>query len=259
MTELADQSVQLMVTSPPYFNAPFDYEGFYSSYDRFIDVMRAFASETYRVLQQGRIAVVNCDDMLVEGEKYPVVADMTRIFMDAGFRYRDKIIWRKPDGYIRISRRSGIVLQHPFPMYFYPDNLQESLLIFQKGKFDYKSVTAETKENSRIDVKKYNEERWNITVWNMVNRLPHKNRETDYVYPAAFPDELPRRIITLYSYKGETVLDPFMGSGTTAKVARELDRNSVGYELDDKLQDLIQQNFGSNGHRNGLRFVRRKA
>jgi len=258
MTELSDESVQLMVTSPPYFNAPFDYQDFYSSYDKFIEVMRAFAAESHRVLQPGRVAVVNCDDMLVNGEKYPVVADITRIFLDAGFRYRDKIIWRKPDGYIRISRRSGVVIQNPFPMYFYPDNLQESVLIFQKGKFDYKSIAPEVKESSRIDIKQYNDNRWNMSVWDMTNRMPFKNKETDYIYPAAFPEELPRRIITLYSYKGETVLDPFMGSGTTAKVARELGRNSVGYELDEKLQDLIEQNFGADGQRKGLRFFNRK-
>jgi site-specific DNA-methyltransferase (adenine-specific) len=262
MTELAAESTQLMVTSPPYFNAPFDYDGFYSSYDRFLEVMRAFARESYRVLQPGRIAAVNCDDMLVGGEKYPVVADLTRLFLDAGFRYRDKIIWRKPDGYVRISRRSGVMLQHPFPMYFYPDNLQESILIFQKGKFDYKSVPPEVKEASRVDVKEYNDQRWHTTVWEMTNRLPHKNKETDYKYPAAFPEELPRRVITLYSFKGETVLDPFMGSGTTAKVARELGRNSVGYELDEKLRPLIEQNLAPGARRNGrrgaVRFVYRR-
>jgi len=105
MTELASGSVQLMVTSPPYFNAPFDYQGFFRDYDEFLELMRGCASEVYRVLEDGRIACVNCDDMLVDGEKYPVVADVTKAFMDAGFRYRDKIIWRKPEGYVRISRR----------------------------------------------------------------------------------------------------------------------------------------------------------
>lgn len=75
MTELADESVQLMVTSPPYFNAPFDYKGFFRDYDEFLGLMRDCASEVFRVLEDGRIACVNCDDMLVDGEKYPVVAD----------------------------------------------------------------------------------------------------------------------------------------------------------------------------------------
>jgi site-specific DNA-methyltransferase (adenine-specific) len=77
--------------------------------------------------------VLNIDDMLINGEKFPIVADAIKIFQEAGFRYRDRIIWKKPDGYLRISRRSGVILQNPYPMYFYPDNLLESIIIFQKG------------------------------------------------------------------------------------------------------------------------------
>jgi site-specific DNA-methyltransferase (adenine-specific) len=61
--------------------------------------------------------------MLIDGEKFPIVADATKIFQEAGFRYRDRIVWKKPEGYLRISRRSGVILQNPYPMYFYPDNL----------------------------------------------------------------------------------------------------------------------------------------
>ncbi|KJR41776.1 DNA methylase [Candidatus Magnetoovum chiemensis] len=153
MEELDDASVHLMVTSPPYFNAPFDYKDLYSSYDAYLKIIEAVAKEVYRVLQEGRIAALNIDDMLVDGKKYPIVADATEIFLKAGFKYRDRIIWKKPDGYLRISRRSGVILQNPYPMYFYPDNLLESIIIFQKGKFNYKSVSKEIREASRIDTK----------------------------------------------------------------------------------------------------------
>ena len=93
-----------------------------------------------RVVADGRICAFVTDNMLVKGEKFPVVADITRTMIDAGFRYRDRITWVKPKGYTRISRRSGVVLQHPPPMYFYPDNITESILLFQKGKFDYESI-----------------------------------------------------------------------------------------------------------------------
>ena len=136
MKEIPDGSVHLMVTSPPYFNAPFDYSGLYDTYDDYLSIITNFAIETFRVLEDGRIACLNIDDMLVDGEKFPIVADATKIFMKAGFRYRDRIVWKKPEGYVRISRRSGVMLQHPYPMYFYPDNLLESIIIFQKGKFD---------------------------------------------------------------------------------------------------------------------------
>jgi len=123
MEEIPDESVHLMVTSPSYFNAPFDYKGVFKSYEQYLGVLRKVAKEIFRVLQNGRVTVLNIDDMLILGEKFPIVADATKIFQEAGFRYRDRIIWKKPEGYLRISRRSGVILQNPYPMYFYPDNL----------------------------------------------------------------------------------------------------------------------------------------
>ena len=86
------------------------------------------------------------DDTLINGEKFPVVADITKIFVNQGFKYRERITWVKPEGYIRISKRSGVILQHPYPMYYYPDNLQESILIFQNGNFNYKSISEKIRE-----------------------------------------------------------------------------------------------------------------
>ena len=241
MLEVTDESVQLMVTSPPYYNAPFDYEDLYSSYEKYLEIIKAFAHETFRVLEDGRIAVVNTDDMLVKGEKFPIVADTTKLFQDAGFRYRDRIVWKKPDGYLRISRRSGVLLQNPFPMYFYPDNLLESILIFQKGKFNYRTKSNVERELSKIDKQEFQKNGWYMTLWNMTNVLPGSKLEKNI---AAFPEELPYRIIKLFSYKGETVLDPFVGSGTTMKVARDLGRNSVGIEILPENEKIIRQKMG---------------
>lgn len=238
MVELRDGSIHLMITSPPYFNAPFDYEGFYKSYDEFLEVLTSCASETFRVLAEGRIACVNIDDMLVNGEKFPIVSDATQIFIKAGFRYRERIIWKKPEGYVRISRRSGVLLQHPYPMYYYPDNILESIIIFQKGKFDYKKLSKEIKEASKIDLVETQQNKWFLSLWEMTNVLP-TNRLGKAI--AAFPDELPKRLIKLFSFVGETVLDPFLGSGTTMKVARQLDRNSVGYEVNELLLPIIKE------------------
>jgi DNA modification methylase len=242
MTEVPDESIHLMVTSPPYYNAPFDYPNLFADYDEFLDMIRDVSKELYRVLAPGRIASFVTDDMLVNGEKYPVVADITTIMRGAGFRYRDKIVWRKPEGYTRISRRSGVVLQHPYPMYFYPDNIQESILIFQKGKFDYAylgKLPPDIVESSRIDIGEYQRSKWCLTVWDITNVLPLEGRVEKGI--AAFPEEIPKRLIRLFSFKGETVLDPFLGSGTTNKVARALGRNSVGYEIDLELIDVVKQ------------------
>lgn len=249
MPEIPNASVHLMVTSPPYFNAPFDYKGFFKDYNLYLSMLGKVASEIFRVLQGGRIAVLNIDDMLVDGQKYPIVADATRIFLDAGFRYRDRIIWKKPDGYLRISRRSGVLLQNPYPMYYYPDNLLESIIIFQKGKFDYRSISHQKREESRLNLREFSTKKWYMTLWEMTNVMPGSSLEKDI---AAFPDELARRIIKLFSYKGETILDPFVGSGTTMKVARDLDRNSIGIDIDDRLIPVIREKLGFSGKQKNM-------
>lgn len=241
MSEISDSSIHLIVTSPPYYNAPFDYDGLFTNYEQYLGVLKHFAKESFRVLSEGRIVALNIDDMLVNGTKYPIVADATKIFQDAGFRYRDRIIWKKPDGYLRISKRSGVILQNPFPMYYYPDNLLESIVIFQKGKFDYRSIPREVRELSKIDIKEFQNNNWHKTLWEITNVLPGSALEKNV---AAFPDELPYRIIKLYSYVGETVLDPFLGSGTTIKVARLLRRNSVGIEIIRDLERVIRKKTG---------------
>ena len=246
MEEIDDESIHLMVTSPPYFNAPFDYKDLFKTYDHYLELLVNVSKEIYRVLANGRIAVLNIDDMLVKGEKFPIVADATKIFQEAGFRYRERIIWKKPDGYLRISRRSGVILQNPYPMYFYPDNLLESLIIFQKGKFDYKCIPKHVKEESKIDKKEFLENKWYISLWEMTNVLPNSDLEKDI---AAFPEELPYRVIKLFSYKGETVLDPFVGSGTTMKIARILGRNSIGIEIKEELIPTIKEKLGFGNRR----------
>ncbi|MHA1860870.1 MAG: DNA-methyltransferase [Candidatus Ranarchaeia archaeon] len=243
MNEVDDESVHLMVTSPPYFNAPFDYPDLFSSYEQYLTLLRNLAKELWRVIANGRIAAFVTDDMLIKGQKYPIVADTTKIMMKQGFKYRDRITWKKPEGYIRISRRSGVLLQHPYPMYYYPDNLTESILLFQKGKFNYKEelgkLKSKSKSLSEIDLEEYQREKWFLNLWEITNVLPKNNRIERGI--AAFPDEIPYRLIKLFSFIGETVLDPFLGSGTTMKVARQLSRSCIGYEIDGELEPVIKK------------------
>jgi len=251
MKEIGDESVQLMVTSPPYYNAPFDYPNLFKDYDEFLRLIDDLSRDLFRVLAPGRVACFVTDDMLVKGEKYPVVADITKLMLDAGFRYRDRIVWVKPKGYVRISRRSGVVIQHPYPMYYYPDNIQESILIFQKGRFDYsyvRELPSKILKKSKISLHDYNDHEWHMTVWNITNVLPLGTRLEKGI--AAFPEEIPRRLIKLFSFHGETILDPFLGSGTTSKVAQELGRNSWGYEIDRGLKKIINQKLVINHQSN---------
>ena len=257
MKEIQDESIQLILTSPPYFNAPFDYKNLFENYDQYLGVLKRVAKEMFRVLQQGRIFVLNIDDMLIDGVKYPITADATKIFQNAGFRYRDRIVWKKPDGYLRISRRSGVLLKNPYPMYFYPDNLLESIIIFQKGKFDYRSKSQEIRKSSIIDTKEFQKNGWYKTLWEITNVLPGSPLEKNI---AAFPEEIPYRIIKLFSYIGETVLDPFLGSGTTMKVAKNLNRNSIGIEIIRDLEEVIRKKtgFDKESEKENLEIVNRE-
>src|SRR5437899_11333451 len=111
-------------------------------------------------------------------------------------------------------------------------------MMCQERKFDYSYIQTVAKrrlEKSRVDVKEYNGQEWYLTVWNITNVLPFKGRAEEGI--AAFPDEIPRRLLKLYSFAGETVLDPFAGSGTTLRVAKELGRHGWRFEVDLELKD----------------------
>ncbi|MEM3290565.1 MAG: site-specific DNA-methyltransferase, partial [Candidatus Micrarchaeaceae archaeon] len=121
------------------------------------------------------------------------------------------------------------------------DNIYEEILIMQKGEYKYPKNKAEL-ESSRIDIQEFNREKWYLSVWEITNVLPVKGRIEEGI--AAFPEEIPYRLIKLFSYVGETVLDPFMGSATTLKVAVELRRKAVGYEIDLELLDVVKKKLG---------------
>lgn len=243
MKEIPSNSVHLVVTSPPYFNAPFDYPDLFPTYDNYLGLIHRVGKEIYRVLDEGRVACFVVQDVRINKKLFPVVADIISIMKRIGFNYKERIIWKKPEGYIRISRRSGVLLQHPYPMYFYPDNIYEEIVIFQKGIYQHskmkKKLTSKVFEESKIDIKEFQNEKWYLTVWEITNVLPLSGRLEEGI--ASFPEEIPRRLIKLYSFKGERVLDPFLGSGTTTKVAIELDRNSWGYEIDLELEPIIKK------------------
>jgi len=106
-------------------------------------------------------------------------------------------------------------------MYYYPDNIQESILIFQKGRFDYshlQEMDAKSLSESKIPIDDYQKQEWYLTVWNITNVLPLGDRPEKGI--ATFPEEIPKRLMKLFSYFGETVLDPFLRSGTTMKWPR---------------------------------------
>ncbi len=263
MAEVEDNSVQLVVTSPPYFNVKdygLDNIGSINEYDIYLRAMRQVFSECYRVLEEGRYCCINVSDVISREKKYPIPCHYVGLLQRAGFDYRDDIVWKKPSGIGSKSaggtgKRFGTLIQNPYPMYYYPNNIYEHILVFRKGKFDFKAISKEEKEKARIDVQEA-KTRWSTDIWEMVPEI--KNKYTKDTHPAMFPEELPEALIRLMTYPGETVLDPFLGSGTTTKVAKILDRDSIGYEINPAYLPAIKKKTGYRQGDQDFRIIVRK-
>ena len=214
MKELPDNSIHLMITSPPY-NVSKEYDEDLSL-DEYLKILINSFSETYRVLVNGGRACINLANL---GRKpyIPLSDYVSKIMLDIGYNMRGEIIWNKAAS-ASPSTAWGSWLSAANPIL---RDIHEYILIFSKG--DYKREKG-IKENT-ISKEQFME--WTKSIWTMnaesARRIGH---------PAPFPEELPNRLIQLYSFKGDIILDPFMGSGTTAVVAKKLNRFYIGYEIE---------------------------
>lgn len=213
MEELPDNSVALMVTSPPYHvGKDYDAEG---SFDEYLGLLRNVLTETHRVLEPGGRAVVNVANL---GRKpyVPLAAYVTGIMQDIGFFMRGEVIWLKAAGATgSCAWGSWQSAQNPTLR-----DLHEYCLCFSKGRME-----RVRRGESTISREEFMEA--TLSVW----RIPPESAKR-VGHPAPFPVALPRRFIELYTYCDDVVLDPFMGSGSTALAAVELGRRWVGYETD---------------------------
>ena len=234
MEEIPDESVNLVVTSPPYWNLK-DYDGGGdeigqgdSSYQEYLEGLFAVFRECTRVLTpDGKIAI-NIMPIFLTGKATKfnrrvtktVLSDLERFFEGLGnMFFLSLYIWDKR----KIGRFSS------WGSYPYPPNMlstypYEWIIVFSKeGK--RKPVEKSVKESSELT-----HEEWTTWVCNSIWEMPPASAKREG-HPAPFPEELPRRIIKIHTFVGDTVLDPFSGSGTTSKVAKELGRNSIAYEI----------------------------
>ncbi len=242
MPELADGSVALTVTSPPYWNA-IDYdihangngaewyrtrqydEGF-SSYEGYLDLLATIFTEVNRVTKPGGFCAVVIGTVLMKGRHIPVPFDLTARLCheDVGWEFHQDIVWHKTTAGVR---RAGSAIQKPYPGYFYPNIMTEYILLFRKpGPRIYRNLNG-ARETSRFQIDDVFKRDIANNVWHIA---PVPPRVIDH--PCPFPEEIPYRLITMYSYAGDTVLDPFVGSGQTTKVANCLDRLAVGYDTE---------------------------
>lgn len=249
MTELADNSVALTVTSPPYWNAiDYDrhaedarqnyrtrqYENGYRDYEEYLDWLEQIFKEVYRVTKAGGFCAVVIGTVLLEGRLYPVPFDFVARLSRQEWEFHQDIIWHKCTAGVR---RAGVAIQKPYPGYYYPNIMNEYILVFRKpGPKIYEGRTAEEKEEATYPINRLFTMDIANNIWHIApvppNTIPH---------PAPFPEEIPYRLIQLYSYPGDLVLDPFVGSGQTIKVAHHLGRRYVGYEVIPQYVALAEQ------------------
>ena len=245
MNKIEDKSVNLIITSPPYWQLK-DYGnenqiGFNDSYEDYINNMNLVWNECYRVLHNGCRLCINIGDQFARAIYYgrykviPIREEIIKFCENIGFDYMGAIIWQK----VTTSNTTGGGVQmgsYPYPRNGILKLDYEFILIFKKLG-DAPKHNKEQKELSRMTADEWNTYftgHWNFTGVRQSNHI------------AMFPEELPRRLIKMFSFVNEIVLDPFAGSGTTMLAAKNLDRNSIGYEINPDFIPIIKEKIGMN-------------
>ncbi len=250
MRLVEDGSMQLVVTSPPYWQLK-DYGnenqiGFNNSYEDYINNLNLVWSECHRVLDGGCRLCVNIGDQFARSVYYgrykviPIKTEITKFCETVGFDYMGTIIWQKQTT-TNTTGGGSVMGSYPYPRNGIVKIDYESILIFKKTGSPVRTVGKEAKEKSKLT----NEE-WNTY---FSGHWKFKGERQDK-HIAMFPLELPTRLIKMFSFAGETVLDPFLGSGTTSLAAINLKRNSIGYEINGDFREVINRKLRADA--NGL-------
>lgn len=245
MNLLPDKSVHLVITSPPYWQLK-DYGsdeqiGFNESYESYINNLNLVWKECHRVLHPGCRLCINIGDQFARSVYYgrykviPIRTEIIKFCETVGFDYMGAIIWQKVT---TTNTTGGATVMGSFP---YPRNGilkldYEFILIFKKLGNPPKP-TAEQKKLSAMTKDEWND--YFAGHWNFAG-------EKQNGHLAMFPEELPARLIKMFAFVGDTVLDPFLGSGTTSLAARNLGRNSVGYEINTEFISKIKEKLNVN-------------
>ncbi|MFA5223637.1 MAG: DNA methyltransferase [Candidatus Omnitrophota bacterium] len=243
MEEVRNESVHLVITSPPYWQLK-DYGnggqiGFNDSYEDYINNLNLVWNQCYRVLHKGCRLCINIGDQFARSVYYgrykiiPIRTEIIKFCETIGFDYMGAIIWQKVT---TCNTTGGATIMGSFP---YPRNGilkldYEFILIFKKqGKAP--EVSVGFKEKSKMTTEEWNQ--YFAGHWNFAGEKQDKHL-------AVFPKELPHRLIKMFSFVGDTVLDPFLGSGTTTLAAKNITRNSIGYEINENSLPIIKEKIG---------------
>ncbi|MDE1871858.1 MAG: site-specific DNA-methyltransferase [Thaumarchaeota archaeon] len=235
LSKISKNSVSLTVTSPPYHNAiNYDehqtskkwYRGTVGvSIESWLEEMKQVFSQVYQVTKPGGYCCIVIGNEIIEGKvKLPLPAmlsvELTRD--ENSWKFFEEIIWNKVTGG---KKRFRVTVQHPYPTYYYPNIMHEQIIILRKEPFHN---VKDKKSRLRID--NIMKKEMANSVWHIAPVPPSYRK----FHPAAFPEEIPYRLIQLYSNVGDLVLDPFTGSGQTPKMARFLKRKYIGVDKSEK-------------------------
>ena len=246
MRQCNDKSIALTVTSPPYWNAvdydihskdkkawhrKREYSNFGATYEDWLENIRTVFQEVYRVTIDGGFCAVVVGTILHKREHYPAPYDLIGQMADCGWLFHQDIIWNKVTGGVK---RAGVFIQHPKAGYYYPNIMTEYILVFRKNG----AVRRGNEEALPID-EVFKKDIAN-NIWHIAPIPPNT-----IDHPCPYPDELVRRLVLLYSQKGDEVLDPFLGSGQTALVALKHGRRAVGYDIEKSYIDLTMKRLNN--------------
>jgi site-specific DNA-methyltransferase (adenine-specific) len=230
MQEIPDNSLHLMVTSPPY-NVTKEYDEDLSL-DAYLELLRQVFADTYRVLVHGGRACINVAN-LGRRPYIPLSDHISHIMLEIGYQMRGEIIWDKGAG-AGVSMAWGSWQSASNPVL---RDTHEYILVFSKGSFARKKGHSQSNTITRDQFMQ-----WTRSVWTL---NPESAKKVGH--PAPFPVELPYRLIQLYTFTGDVVLDPFMGSGSTALAALQAGRRYVGYDTNAEYVRLAEERIANWG------------
>lgn len=245
LNKIEDKSVQLIITSPPYWQLK-DYGsnnqiGFNNSYEEYINNLNLVWMECERILSEGCRLCINIGDQFARSVYYgrykvvPIRTEIIRFCETLKMDYMGAIIWQKATT-MNTSGGGAIMGSFPYPRNGILKIDYEFILIFKKLGNPPKP-TLEQKENSIMTKEEWNQ--YFSSHWNFSGV-----KQSEHI--AMFPEELPKRLIKMFSFFGETIFDPFLGSGTTTLAAKNLGRNSIGYEINKEFESIIKEKLNIN-------------
>jgi len=227
--------VELTVTSPPYFNVK-DYV-VYENYKKYLDFLEETFKKIFILTKAGRLCVVNISNILIvrenrnsESRRIPLSFHFVVLMEKIGWEFLEDIIWLKPEG--AAKNRNGGFFQHRQPVAYKPNVVNEYIFVFKKpSNFLIDKVVRSYNSLDSLNSKVTdNYERSNV--WKI-------NPKTNSKHPAPYPIELTDNIIRYYSFVGDTVIDPFFGSGTTGLSCHKYNRKCIGYEIHKDYIDIF--------------------